>query len=167
MSPVEGATMLRGVLTVYLLLVTAAGPCFCCIAGQLLARPRSSTSPAEPGPLQSRCVSANNSCGTCGSCCSTGRDSSAPARRPAPAAPCPACPCGEPSLCCGTLAGRLDDSFAPSLLRWLVDAAAGPLWFDGADRPALAVVVGPEQTFGAVPFLTASDLLHVHHRLRC
>src|SRR4051812_19839112 len=107
MSPSRAVTMVRGVLTAYLMLFTVAGPCACCyLAAPLLAGDR--TAP----PTARRCASAGNSYHTCGHCCSDehrpGDPQAGTPRRPAPA--CPTCPCGDPSLCCGAPVGKLDES---------------------------------------------------------
>ena len=69
--------MLRGVLTAYLALVTAAGPCLCCcVAGQLLAA-------ARPTPLAESTVEQSAP-----PCYCRSDDKPAPAR-PAPGGPLP------------------------------------------------------------------------------
>ena len=162
--------MPRGILTAYLFLVTAAGPCLCCCAGQFIPElPASTCQPATtPGGAvpSCGCGSAAPAGNASGGCCSTGRRSH-PTQRQTPAVPCPACPCGGPALCCGAPVAKLDESGTSALLHWLLDAAPALAWFGGADRPALPALASADGGRSALPFLTPSDLLHVHHRLRC
>ena len=63
--------------------------------------------------------------------------------------------------------GKLDDLYRMSWLRWLLDAAPGLIGPDGAQPLALAAFTADGLAPTALPFLSADDLLHVHHRLRC
>jgi hypothetical protein len=152
--------MLRSVVTAYLALFTLAGPCACCwaVSLRLAGRPTARTPPAADC-----CAPSGKSCHTCGSRCSGDHP---PAPRPTEP-PCPACPCGDPSLFWGAPVGKLDESFGAPWLRWLLDAAPG--LFGSAGTESLTLVADPADGLvpTALPFLSAADLLHVHHRLRC
>src|SRR5687767_12392111 len=169
MSPVEDRVMLRGVLAIYLAFQSAVGPCAgCCLAARLLASASHcpTTSDCPPASSCGCCSPVNTASGGCQRCAPTGQQPAAPSRCPAPGPSCPSCPCDEPSTCCGALIVKAEQS-GLSLLRWLLDAAPGPAWLDGSAAPAAPALVADARTAPALPFLSTSDLLHAHHRLRC
>jgi hypothetical protein len=163
--------MLRGLLTAYLLFASLAGPCgYCCLASQLLARAAAAGQTASTHPTASacrHCTLANDTAGACSGCCPTSRPSDDPVNGPRPGPACPVCPCGGPSLCYGSLTAKLDDTGSTALLRWLLGAAQGGMGFDVANQPVPQTVAADNATSAALPFLSAQDLLHLHHRLRC
>jgi hypothetical protein len=63
--------------------------------------------------------------------------------------------------------GKLDESFGATWLRWLLGAAPGLLALAGPEPLTLLADAADGPAPFAVPFLSASDLLHVHHRMRC
>jgi hypothetical protein len=139
--------MLRRVLSAYLVFLTVAAPCLCCCtAGRLLAAAPPSEPPAPPA-----------------CCCHD--DTSAdpqPAPRPHIPAPEPRCPCRDHSdmpsqVTVGPNAVDL------SLHRDMLDAA--PLTIPVLGPSSVAELLGLLQV--REPFPSATDLLHVHHRLRC
>jgi len=144
--------MLRRVLTAYLAFLTAAAPCLCCCTtGRLVA--------ATPPAAECHSLPAAKSC-----CCN---ETDPPAtQQPAPKRHMPApeerCPCRN---------------HADMQAQVTVDAKADNLDLRRVSLEAVTVVLpnsDPSPSadhFGLAhdpdPFLSATDLLHVHHRLRC
>lgn len=142
--------MLRRVLTAYLAFLAAAAPCLCCCTtGRLVAAAPPATPAESPPP-----------------CCCHDADPAPPAE-PRPAPPQPPeqrCPCRDHAQKQATAVIAPAES---SLLRATLSAAA-------VQTPVLVPPAGSSPAAGLVaafapsePFLTASDLLDVHHRLRC
>jgi hypothetical protein len=142
--------MLRRVLSAYLAFLMAAAPCLCCCtAGRLMATPP--TQPAEPQP----------SC-----CCHEGSPQSDPAPIPLPPPPDSPdrCPCREHQEK-QALVGPAGDLNSLRLTFRLPH-------FDAADflpampEPALTADIN-RLLHRREPFPSSTDLLFVHHRLRC
>ncbi|HEY1381740.1 MAG TPA: hypothetical protein VGF55_33385 [Gemmataceae bacterium] len=150
--------MLRRVLTAYLALLTAAAPCLCCCtAGRLFAaappRREAPAVPAEP---------------RCPHCCHDAAQMPA-AEQPAaprPSAPTPEqrCPCRDHVEKQATaLAATADGAGLRAALHAAIDLTAVlPPAIDPATSADLR-----GSLLSREPFRSASDLLHVHHRLRC
>jgi len=142
--------MFRRVLTVYLAFLTVAAPCLCCCtAGRLLAAPP----PTEEKPA------AKAPC-----CChdAEAADESQPISDPHSPAPEKRCPCRDHSDMQGqvTVAPKaVDLDLLGAGLYGFQMAAPAAIPLTAADRAGLADV--------REPFPSPSDLLHVHHRLRC
>jgi hypothetical protein len=71
------------------------------------------------------------------------------------------------ALCCGTWVGQLDQSAGSAWLRWLQGTPLGLGGVIGTAESPFLTATAEGLLLDALPFLTASDLLHVHHRLRC
>jgi hypothetical protein len=147
--------MLRGALTAYLVFFTAAGPCLaCCAASRLLTA-------AAPAPARAEEAAAP--------CCCGGDDTASPAceapRSPQPPAP-PSCPCDDHPARQGSVAVASAATAELSLLRWSLELTSVTAAFADPIAPT-APAVPPGAAAPADPFLSASDLLHVQHRLRC
>jgi hypothetical protein len=154
--------MLRGVLIAYLVLFTAAGPCLCCCAALRTHAATRATPPAEPATPAAPCCQRHHRDAT---------PAAAP-ERPAPAgdptAPDPKqpCPCRDHPARRGKMAVTSAAAGELSLLRWsLQSPLAATLAADppAADPPAAL----PDLAAVDNPFLSADQLLHVQHRLRC
>ncbi len=150
--------MLRRALTVYLLLFTAAGPALCCCAAtSLFAAPPAAAHATRPQPTCCRGKATSPDAG-----CPKrlpGRDSRAPQ-------PCPDCPVQHHPTLLGSVVVDASRAAELSLLRLALHAtlppAAGVLLPD-----PLALLRADAASPAAGPFLSAFDLLHVQHRLRC
>jgi hypothetical protein len=63
--------------------------------------------------------------------------------------------------------GQLDQSAGWAWLRWLQGTALGLSGVIGTAESPFPAITADGLLPHALPFLSASDLLHVHHRLRC
>jgi len=139
--------MLRSVLTAYLAFVTAAAPCLCCCTtARLFAAPPAKSAPPATAP----------------SCCHEVETPADPVPAPQPKAPEPRCPCRDHSDMQGQVTvGPVAAELALALTTLVVALIANP----DLDPTPVVDVDGPVSCHD--PFLSATDLLHVHHRLRC
>lgn len=149
--------MLRRAITSYLALLMVAAPCLCCCtAGRLIAHKQSDDVQAQP----------KSSC-----CC--GQDSDSTSIQGA--APIKSLPVNPERCPCRDHADQLRQSVAsPNLDRELalLDASAHSVAFESAISNSLILCVEtadePMQAVASEdPFWSASELLHIQHRLRC
>lgn len=149
--------MLRRALTSYLALLMAAAPCLCCCtAGRLMAT-------QKPDDVQPQ---SKSSC-----CCSHDSDSTSNLGT----APVKSLPVSPERCPCRDHAEQHRQSItSPNLDRELalLDAAANALAFESGILGSLKVcVAAADEPMLAVasddPFWSASELLHIQHRLRC
>jgi hypothetical protein len=143
---------MRRVLTAYLAFLMAAAPCLCCCTtGRLFAAAPAQNLRDEPGSSQAPC------------CCHDVTPEPQPAPAPSPSNPDPQerCPCREHAAK-QALAAPADHDFGSRI----VDC--------GFVVIPQSNISGPQSTnspnadlVGRDSFLTATDLLHTHHRLRC
>lgn len=141
--------MFRRLLTVYLAFLTAAAPCLCCCtAGRLLASPP----PAEEKPAPK------------GPCCCHEAEPSEGVEASVPHAPAPEkrCPCRDHADLQGqvTVVAKTTDF---DLLRAVLDG----LFVAVPDTHPSPVAGLADRADVREPYPSSSDLLHLHHRLRC
>jgi hypothetical protein len=150
--------MVRVVVVAYLVVVTAAGPWLCCCTPARLAAMLPSPSTTVPS------TSARHDCCT-GHGEAAHRSAPAGVQDRAPPSGHP-CPCQGATPCSVMLppAPEGTDPSADAPSQSLIGPASVPM-MDGVltSCPAPAF----QGARGAPPFLTADDLLHVLHRLRC
>jgi hypothetical protein len=147
--------MMRAVLASYLVLATAAGPWLCCCTANrlaaLAAAPQVPVTAVEPTPHAAGC------------CC---HGKPAPEKRTpvVPARPAlPSCPCGEGRPTAAVLVSTEATS--------LSQADGQPEYWTSLVLPAACPAsIGDERLWAentVWPFVTARDILHAQHILRC
>jgi hypothetical protein len=147
--------MLRWAFATYVVLVMAAGPGLCCCSLTHLFAGHADRQPA-PADLPPCCQHASDSEGQQG-------QGDCPGEKEKDDSHKPGCPCRQVEAKPAALPERAvevpDEFQAGSFLLGSPLAAA----FDGP----MPLIGGPALPGGGPPFLTAWDLLHVHHQLRC
>ena len=157
--------MLRRALTYQLILAVAVGPLLCCCtAGRLLAKSVPQT-PAAPAPVPVK---------TALTCCAHKKAAhseetpTASDSKPAPSKPGDKCPCHDPSGKVEKIAAEAAAVDVSAALRSLSLGVLAPF-------AVFAIHTSHDLTITGWSFirrpgatgLSASDLLYVHHNLRC
>jgi hypothetical protein len=154
--------MIRVGVSIYLMLTTLAGPWLCCCTTtRLLA-------PTTPAPLAERHLPTSPAHKSC--CCrhqTTAPDSeSGTSAPPAPSSPGRPCPCQQRQSNLASL-----PTSGAQLAQDLLSAhASQPLPVTAAALPSAGLPGADLCTLGTahdLPFLTAQDVLHTLHILRC
>lgn len=147
--------MLRWVLAIYMVLVTVAGPNLCCCSLTHLfaghAEPQTAAPDLPPCCRHSSDRDDHQGQGNC------------PSEKKRDDRKQPGCPCRQVEAKPAALPDRaveMPDQFKAG--SFLLDPSLA-IAFDGY----LSVIGGPAMPGGPLPFVTADDLLHVHHQLRC
>jgi hypothetical protein len=145
---VAGERMLNRLISAYLAIVFVTGPAICCCAASW---GRTARAQFDVGRTLACC---SRQCGQC---------PTAPTQPAEPKRHCPECPCRETALCCAVLLPAIKPSDSP-VADWLVTLNAMPI---AAGEPVLCLVGLSRHGAPRGPFLDRSDLLDVHHKLRC
>ena len=148
--------MLRWAFAIYMVLVTAAGPGLCCCSlSHLFASPATSqtTAPADLPPCCQHTSGGQESQGH-GGC---------PREKQGDDRHKPGCPCRQVEAKPAALPEQAVELPDQSQFASPFSAPSLAVAFDAL----LGVKGGHALPGGGPPFLTAHDLLHVHHQLRC
>ncbi|HTK73681.1 MAG TPA: hypothetical protein VL371_00390 [Gemmataceae bacterium] len=136
--------MLRLILTTYLAFMTSAGPAVCCC---LAMRPPSTSCPGQ------KCAAKKGCCNQAPAGCT---------KLPRRTTPCP-CPTTTGGCCLQTPTIVAKNDVRGDVVQLLTDLPA----FNQVADVTLPYLAASSELAVSEPFWPTSDLLHVHHRLRC